>query len=247
MRMRTITATLAALLLAASGSTAQPARRDLDLRAPDGTLLRVTHFPAGKPGPAVLLLHMCNSQRRAWDSLGTMLAARGIHAIAPDYRGYGESGGRRHLDSPREEQRRAMRELWPGDLDVVFDFIAAQPDVDRSLIGAAGGSCGGGNAVELAKRHPEIRTLVLLAGGMGPGPEFLARTQWMPVLAVAAHDDGNAVAGMRQVIARSTGTKNRMVEYQTGGHGTDLFRVYPELEPLIADWFVEHLITRPVR
>jgi pimeloyl-ACP methyl ester carboxylesterase len=139
-----------------------------------------------------------------------------------------------------------MRELWPGDLDVVYEYLMQQPGVDRSLVGAAGGSCGGGNAVELAKRHPEIRTLVLLAGGTGPGPEFLRSVPWMPVLGVAAHDDGNAVERMRQMIDPGSG-KNRFVDYQTGGHGTDLFRVYPDLEPLIADWFLQHLVTAPIR
>ena len=68
----------------------------------------------------------------------------------------------------------------------------------------------------------------------------------MPVLGIAARDDGEAVEQMKRVLAASTGTKNRLVEYQQGGHGTDLFRVYPELEPLIADWFVQHLLTVPV-
>lgn len=54
---------------------------ELDLQAPDGTTLKATYFAAERPGPGVVLLHMCNSQRKAWDGLGTMLAARGIHAI----------------------------------------------------------------------------------------------------------------------------------------------------------------------
>ena len=245
--MRSLTGIVFMLLLAASGASAQSPAKNVDLRAVDGTLIRATHFPAARPGPAVILLHMCNSQRGAWDRLGAMLASRGIHAIAPDYRGYGESGGEPLQNAPREKARQVMRELWPGDLDVVYDFLTRQPGVDRSLVGAAGGSCGGGNAIELAKRHPEISTLVLLAGGMGPGPEFLRGVPWMPVLGVAARDDGNAVGLMRQMIDTSGGSKNRFVEYQTGGHGTDLFRVYQDLEPLIADWFVQHLVTAPIR
>ena len=245
--MRTLTGFGITLFLAVSGASAQSPARNVDLRAADGTLIRATHFPAARPGPAVILLHMCNSQRGAWDRLGPLLSSMGIHAIAPDYRGYGESGGERLQHAPRDQARHVMRELWPVDLDVVYEFLLQQPGVDRSRVGAAGGSCGGGNAIELAKRHPEIQTLVLLAGGMGPGPEFLRSVPWMPVLGVAARDDGNAVQLMRQMIDTSTGGKNRFVEYQTGGHGTDLFRVYQDLEPLIADWFLQHLVTAPGR
>ena len=244
--MRTLTCIITTILAAASSAAAQSPARNVDLRAADGTLIRATHFPAARPGPAVILLHMCNSQRGAWDRLGALLASKGIHAIAPDYRGYGESGGERIETAPRETARQVMRELWPGDLDVVYEFLMQQPGVDRSLVGAAGGSCGGGNAIELAKRHPEIRTLALLAGGLGPGPEFLRGVPWMPVLGVAARDDGNAVERMRGMIDTGS-SKNRFVEYQTGGHGTDLFRVYPDLEPLIADWFLLHLVTSPIR
>jgi dienelactone hydrolase len=161
--MRTLTGIAFMFLLAVTGAPAQSPAKNVDLRAADGTLIRATHFPAARPGPAVILLHMCNSQRGAWDRLGALLASKGIHAIAPDYRGYGESGGERLENAPREQARQVMRELWPGDLDVVYEYLMQQPGVDPSLVGAAGGSCGGGNAVELAKRHPEIRTLVLLA------------------------------------------------------------------------------------
>ena len=81
-------------VVAASGAHAQPrAGKDVELKADDGTLLKATYHSPGKPGPAVLLLHMCNSQRKAWDGLAPLLVAKGIHVLTLDYRGYGESGG----------------------------------------------------------------------------------------------------------------------------------------------------------
>lgn len=223
-------------------------RREIDLRAADGTVLRGTYFSAGKPGPAVMLFHMCDGgQRAVWNRLGPMLAARGIHAIAMDNRGHGQSGGRREAAMPLAERRRVTLDVWPRDIDVAFDYLVAQSGVDRTRIGAAGGSCGAGNAVRLASRHPEVKTLVLLAGGLMFAEEFLPKAPWMPVLAVAAHDDGDAVTAMHRAVSFSTAPESRLKEYAKGGHGTDLFRVDRELEPMIADWFVQHLITRPVR
>jgi pimeloyl-ACP methyl ester carboxylesterase len=231
---------------------AQVLKTDIDLRAKDGTLLKVTYFSPGKPGPGVVLLHMCDDddkpKRKAWDNLGAMLAARGVHAVAMDYRGYGESGGGRIEKAPMKERRRVGVEVWPGDIDVVFDHFVTLPGVDRARIGAAGGSCGAANAVLLAKRHPEVKTLVLLAGGESAAKDFLPRVPWLPVFAVSSRDDRyDAAAAMRRVVGFSTGTANRLREYDGGGHGTDLFRKHPELEAMIADWFVQHLITKPVR
>src|SRR5579862_3586748 len=72
-----------------------PAPRDVDITAPDGVKLKATYYAAAKPGPAVLLLHMCNSNRKAWEPVASQLSAEGINALTLDYRGYGESEGER--------------------------------------------------------------------------------------------------------------------------------------------------------
>src|SRR5688500_18503152 len=92
--------TLLALLLciALAGVVAAQdttAARHVSIKAPDGAILRATYYAAAKPGPGVLLLHMCNTDRKSWEPLEPHLAAAVIHAVALDYRGYGESGGDR--------------------------------------------------------------------------------------------------------------------------------------------------------
>jgi predicted alpha/beta hydrolase len=69
------------------------------IAATDGTKLSATYYAAAKPGPAVLLLHMCNTTRRSWDPLAPRLAAAGINALSVDYRGFGDSGGARVLSA----------------------------------------------------------------------------------------------------------------------------------------------------
>ena len=48
-----------ALVFLACGMAA-PSPRPVDLKAPDGTLLKASYFAAPKPGPGVLLLHQIN-------------------------------------------------------------------------------------------------------------------------------------------------------------------------------------------
>jgi len=180
------------LFLSSAPAFAQgaPAARDVMLKAADGTPLKGTYYASATPGPAVLLLHMCNTTRKSWEPLGPQLAAAGIHALSVDYRGFGESGGDRADALAPQDAQRVVTEKWPGDIDAAYDFLISQPGVDRTRVGAAGGSCGVTQAVNLARRHPDVRSLALLAGPIDPdGLAFLTQTPWLPVFAAAAADD----------------------------------------------------------
>src|SRR6185437_6305546 len=102
-------------------------RRDVTLSAADGTPLKATLYSAGTPGPAVLLLHMCNTTRVSWEPLGPQLAAAGISALAVDYRGFGESGGPRFDSMPAPDAQAMVTDKWPGDIDAAYAFLLSQP------------------------------------------------------------------------------------------------------------------------
>jgi pimeloyl-ACP methyl ester carboxylesterase len=144
--------TVAASTPRARSSSRPPAPRVVEMRAADGTVLKASYFAADRPGPGVLLFHQSNRTRRSWDDFAARLAAAGIHTLAVDLRGHGESGGK--------EGRRN----WPGDIDAAFRFLVSQPGVTRDVIGAGGaGVLGVEIAVEAARRHPaEVRSLALL-------------------------------------------------------------------------------------
>jgi predicted alpha/beta hydrolase len=97
--MKTSMCITAAFAVWVSSSIVHAGQRDLDLKAPDGTTLKATYFAAAKPGPGIVLLHMCNSQRKAWAGLAETLAAQGFHAIALDYRGMARAAARRSTRS----------------------------------------------------------------------------------------------------------------------------------------------------
>jgi dienelactone hydrolase len=249
-KLLTSMAACATLLVAAGAAHADRAERgtDVDLKAADGTPLKATYYSAGKPGPGIILLHMCNSKRTAWATLGPRLAARGMHALAIDYRGYGDSGGKRYTEWSAEERTKMTDQTWPSDIDAALAYLATRPGVDASRIGAAGGSCGVNEAIQVARRHSEVKTLVLLAGGTDTaGQDYLVRNPWLPVFGVAAHDDGDAVEHMQWILGFSSNPANRIKTYPKGGHGTDLFAVHRDLEPAIVSWFEQHLVKQPVR
>jgi dienelactone hydrolase len=226
-----------------------PAGRDVTLTAPDGTALKGTYYASGPPGPAVLLLHMCNTTRKSWEPLGPQLAAAGIHALSVDYRGFGESGGDRHDSLPPQDAQKVVNEKWPGDLDAAYEFLIAQPGVDRTRIGVAGGSCGVTQAVRLARRHPDVRSLALLAGPLDlEGLAFISEKSWLPIFAAAAADDQydhDAPGLMRWILAISGNPRNRFSGFRDGKHGTEIFGPHPALPKQMVDWYTETLIKQP--
>ena len=226
-----------------------PASREVTIAAPDGTTLKGTYYPAARPGPAVLLLHMCNATRRSWDPLAPQLAAAGIHALSFDYRGFGDSRGDRHDTLPPADAQRVVTEKWPGDVDAAYEFLVSQPGVDRTRLGAAGGSCGVSQAVGLARRHPEVRSLALLAGAPNAeGLLFITETPWIPIFAAAASDDQydrNAPALMRWILSLSGNPRNRFSGFKDGRHGTEIFGPHPELVKEMVAWYADTLVTNP--
>lgn len=242
---------MGALLLAVTSPAQQvPAPRVVDLTAPDGVILKATFFAAAQPGPGVLLLHQCNRQRKVWDDLAERLAASGINVLTVDFRGYGESGGKGpDKVSSVQEADQIVKEQWPADVDLAFRYLQTQPSVNRGVIGAGGASCGVNQAVQLALRHPEVRSLVLLSETTDhSGRQFLHNSPNLPLFLAAADDDFNdpgVVEIMQWLYDVSPDPANKFVHYSVGGHGVVMFAAHPELPGMIVDWFNATLRNSP--
>src|SRR6185503_4187955 len=146
--------------------------------------------------------------------------------------------------------QKIVNEVWPGDIDTAYGFLLAQRGVDKARIGAAGGSCGVTQAVRLARRHPEVRSLVLLAGPVdSDGLTFITGTPWLPIFAAAAADDQydhDAPGSMRWILAMSGNPRNTFSGFKDGKHGTEIFGPHPELPKQIVAWYADTLVTHPV-
>jgi dienelactone hydrolase len=242
---RVLATLLFALTCLAQQSSAQ---RTVDLTAPDGTKLKASYFAAAKPGPGVLLLHQCNRQRKIWDGLAQQLAAAGINVLTLDYRGFGESGGDPFEKLPPQEMAQIQKERWPSDFDTAFQYLVSQPGVTPDMIGVGGASCGVNNSVQIARRHAEVRSLVLLSGITDlNGRQFLRNSTRVPVFFSVADDDEfpTIPLAMEWLYSLTSNPDKAFAHYAKGGHGADMFAVHPELPELIVDWYVTTLIKTP--
>ena len=249
-------------------SQVPPAVRVVDLKAADGTILKASYFAAAKPGPGVLLLHQINRTRKAWDELAGQLAAAGINTLTLDMRGFGESGT--PYTKLTDSEKAKVSPMWPSDVDTAFQYLVSQPGVKRDVIGVGGaGWFGVLHSIEVARQHSaEMKSLVLLSGEtLQDGLQFLRQASQLPGLFAVDDEDEYppTVEAMEWLYITSSSPGKKFVHYSSahdapwiwyetsdtskvpakGGHGTDMFKVHPELPGIIVDWLVTTLIKTP--
>ncbi len=247
-RRSTPSLTLVLIFASCLAAAQAPAPKDVDIDAPDGVKLRATFFAAEKPGPAVLLLHMCNTTRKSWEPVAKQLAQSGINALTIDNRGFGESGGPRY-DVSVPAGAREIQQQWRADFDAVMQYLVTQPGVYKERLAVGGGSCGVDNAVKVAEHRPDIKAMVLLAGTTDlDGDSFIFKRADIPIFTAAADDDEYSpvtVQTMEWYAQLSGNPRSRSVSFRDGRHGTEIFGPHPELVTQIVAFYVDTLISKP--
>lgn len=108
------------------------------------------YLPVGVEKPPIVVLgHGLGAVREMrLDAFSERFAAAGIATLAFTYRYFGDSGGH-----PRQLMS-VKRQL--ADWDAALDFVKGCADVDGRRVAVWGSSFGGGHAITVASRHPEL-------------------------------------------------------------------------------------------
>jgi fermentation-respiration switch protein FrsA (DUF1100 family) len=125
-------------------------RHDVSFASGDATCAAWLYLPTGVTSPPVVILgHGLGATREMrLDAYAERFAEAGIAAFAFTYRHFGDSGGQ-----PRQLLS-IKRQL--ADWDAAIAHIKSRDDVDRNRIAVWGSSFGGGHAITVASRHPEL-------------------------------------------------------------------------------------------
>ncbi|MEV5850425.1 alpha/beta fold hydrolase [Streptomyces sp. NPDC051985] len=170
-------------------------RHDVVFPSGDSTCAGWLYVPTGVVSPPVVVLgHGLGATREMrLDAFAERFAQAGVAALAFTYRHFGDSGGH-----PRQLLS-IKRQL--ADWDSALAWVRARDDVDGTRVAVWGSSFGGGHAITVASRHPELRAAVAqcpftdgLASALALGPT--ASLRMTPVLArdLAARVRGRAPA-----------------------------------------------------
>lgn len=214
--------------------------REVEIIAPDGVKLKGTFFSANRPGPGVILFHMCDGKGRdGWSGVASLLAREGFHTLTFNYRGVGDSEGERFQGGSLQEVMNYWRTKWGADMETAFNLLLSQPGVDKNLIGAGGASCGVYMSLLLAQKHPrEVKSLVLLAGPVdAEAKAFVEKSDHLPILGATSEEDARSTAWTREILASSKNKSSRLVVYNGAGHGTNMLAREKSLEPMIIEFF----------
>ncbi|MCA8948888.1 MAG: alpha/beta hydrolase [Planctomycetes bacterium] len=127
-------------------------------------------------GRTVVLLHDETSNVSVQHPYYTFLHAAGFHVLTFDPRGFGRSAGRPTLRA------------WLHDLDAVFDWLHARPDVDPDRIALFGTSLGAIAAMHAAR--PDDRCCALVFEHLPSLRDMLRATVADPDSALGAYSVG---------------------------------------------------------
>jgi dienelactone hydrolase len=157
-------------------------RDDVSFSSGDSTCAAWLYLPTGVTSPPVVILGHGRGATREMrlDAFAERFAQAGIAALAFTYRHFGDSGGQ-----PRQLLS-IKRQL--ADWDAAIAFVRARRALDGTRVAVWGASFGGGHAITVASRHPELRAAVAqcpftdgLASALALGP--VASLRMFPVVA----------------------------------------------------------------
>jgi fermentation-respiration switch protein FrsA (DUF1100 family) len=173
-------------------------RHDVAFASGDTTCAAWLYLPEGVASPPVVVLGhgLGGTREMRLDAFAERFAQAGIAALAFTYRHFGDSGG-----EPRQLLS-ITRQL--ADWDAAIAYVKSRPDIDGTRVAVWGSSFGGGHAITVSSRHPELRAAVAqcpftdgLAGARALGPVASLRT-----FPLVARDLAAKVCGRPPVMIR---------------------------------------------
>ena len=220
---------------------------NINIKAKDGFNLSASYIESStKSSKGVLMLHQCNEDKNMYNNLAKSLAKQGIHSLAIDFRGYGESVDdkyslklMREKATSRENYTAGVREMrtehWPSDTIAAYKTLKNKIGSDNiSFIGA---SCGGVQSIILAKKH-QPKSFTFFSSGMNDTVlSDFAKMSHIPALIIASQGDKYTFNSSNKVFLGAKSEQTKLLSYKGRGHGLPLFKQDPKLEGVMVDWF----------
>lgn len=184
----------------------------------DETVNAVMYTPKGKgPFPALIVIHEWWGLNDWVKDQASKLADHGYATLAIDlYRG--------KVAITRDEAHEIMRGVPEDragrDLRAAFDYLALQPNIDKSRIGSIGWCMGGGYSLKLALTEPRLKAAVIKYGRLATEPEDLKKINASVLGVFGAKDRGIPVEDVKKFEAqlKSMGKKVEIQIYPDAGH-----------------------------
>jgi len=210
---------------------------DITIESSDDVLLRGDlYYPDDleDDAPAVILYHMLNGSRRAYNPLIPGLLDAGYIVLNMDMRGHGGTRGAQDW------------ELAEDDAQRTFDWLREQAHVNGDAVSIIGASIGSNMALKACANDSQCLTVIALSPGLdyrGVQPEtaLVGGLSQRSALLVAAHGDDYSADSVEQLFSNATGHVSARL-FMGRAHGTQLFnRELDRVQHMIIDWLDEQV------
>jgi carboxymethylenebutenolidase len=215
MRKRLVVASLLLVTLPALATTS----KDVTYKSGDDTVHAILYTPGGKgPFPGIIVVHEWWGLNDWVKEQASKLADEGYAALAIDlYRGQVATTP----DMAHELSRGVPDDRSDRDLQAAYEFLVAQPDVDKDKLGVIGWCMGGGYALDAALLEPNLKALVINYGSLVTDPEGLQKVHAAVLGIFGGQDRGISVSDVRKFEQRlkDQGRRVEIQVYPDAGHG----------------------------
>lgn len=201
-----------------------------------GTLRTPVNLSANAKTPAVIMLHSSFTDRHIFDRLAELMVQHGLIVLNFDTRGRGQSIGRGVLlDLPPNERNKTAL-----DAKAAVNFLASKPYVGP--IGLVGPDRGASYALAAAISDKRVRALVLMTTLITSKEREEIATLDIPIFYLVSQELEKVTNdSMRQAYTATQHRGSRLLVYNGGVLGYDLFEIDETLESTLAQWMKEQL------
>lgn len=193
-----------------------------------------------QPSPAVLLLNKATGDRRAYTTLASDLADRGVATLRLDLRGHGESINLGRFvpgDTTRSEEI-----IWKAEADVIAAsrYLKKHPRIDANRIGVVGASYSGEEMAEAGQIAGYARAYAALSPGSFSEKSIAAvDASGVPWLFVVSKNERFLHEIAAAILENSRTAEILFVPGEQ--HATDLLDDRPDLAERVAVWLASKL------
>ena len=169
------------------------------------------------PHPAIVVIHEWWGLNDWVKEQAQKFAQQGYVALAVDlYRGKVATD----RDTAHELSRGMPQDRAVRDLVAAFDYLAAQPDVNKARIGSVGWCMGGGLSLQLAIHEPRLAACVVNYGAMPTDAAAVQKIQ-APVLGNFGAEDQGIPADAVRAFEKAMKAAGKTIDvkiYEGAGH-----------------------------
>jgi esterase/lipase len=207
-------AAVLALLLSActSGDEGGSSGQSAFVTTEDGLVLRGRYYAGGLTTHSIILAHAYDSSQSSWGALKDSLVARGYAVLALDFRGHGDSPGKKEPG------------IADADLTAAYRYLRRSSN-NQGKIFLIGASLGGTASLKVAAREETQGVIALSAPtsirGLDAGSDVprIAEAK----LFIAAQGDGRYASDAQAMF--DSAREPRQIQLVSGSaHGTDLLK-----------------------